>query len=39
MAAVLPFTFAYTSDSRAGSGGGERNIYGVNAYIMKKWLY
>ena len=31
-----PFTFAYTSDSRAGSGGGERNIYGVNAYIMKK---
>ena len=32
----LPFTFAYTSDSRAGSGGGERNIYGVNAYIMKK---
>ena len=32
----LPFTYAYTSDSRAGSGGGERNIYGVNAYIMKK---
>ena len=31
-----PFTFAYTSDSRAGSGGGERDIYGVNAYIMKK---
>ena len=31
-----PFTFAYTSDSRAGNGGGERDIYGVNAYIMKK---
>ncbi len=31
-----PFTFAFTSDSRAGSGGGERNIYGVNVYIMKK---
>ncbi len=31
-----PFTFAYTSDSRAGSGGGERDVYGVNAYIMKK---
>lgn len=32
----LPFTFAYTSDSRAGAGGGERDLYGVNAYIMKK---
>ena len=31
-----PFTFAFTSDSRAGSGGGERNVYGVNVYIMKK---
>ncbi len=31
-----PFTFAYASDSRNGQGGGERNIYGVNAYIMKK---
>ncbi len=31
-----PFTFAYTSDSRAGNGGGERNIHGVNAYIMKR---
>ena len=31
-----PFTFAYASDSRAGQGGGERNMYGVNAYIMKK---
>ncbi len=31
-----PFTFAYASDSRAGKGGGERNIKGTNAYIMKK---
>ncbi|GAB7088817.1 metallophosphoesterase [Marinifilum fragile] len=30
------FTFAYGSDSRAGNGGGERNIFGTNAYIMKK---
>ncbi|MFC2116480.1 hypothetical protein ACFLTU_08380 [Bacteroidota bacterium] len=30
------FTFAYASDSRDGNGGGERNIHGVNAYIMKK---
>ena len=32
------FTFAYASDSRGGQGGGERNIYGVNAYILKKSL-
>ena len=31
-----PFVFAFTSDSRAGNGGGERNIYGTNAYVMKK---
>ncbi len=31
-----PFTFAFTSDSRQGNGGGERNIYGANTYIMKK---
>ncbi|MGZ2369446.1 metallophosphoesterase [Ancylomarina sp. YFZ004] len=31
-----PFTFAYGSDSRAGQGGGERNIFGTNAYIMKR---
>lgn len=31
-----PFTFAYASDSRAGSGGGERDLFGVNAYIIKK---
>ena len=31
-----PFVFAYTSDSRHATGGGERKIYGANAYIMKK---
>ncbi len=31
-----PFAFAYASDSRSGQGGGERSIYGANAYIMKK---
>jgi len=31
-----PFVFAYTSDSRHARGGGERKIYGANAYIMKK---
>lgn len=30
------FTFAYGSDSRSGQGGGERNIFGTNAYIMKR---
>jgi len=30
------FVFAYVSDSRNGMGGGERNIYGTNAYMMKK---
>jgi hypothetical protein len=30
------FTFAYASDSRANNGGGERNLMGVNAYILKK---
>ncbi len=33
------FTFAYASDSRKGPGGGERNIYGANAYIVKKLMY
>ncbi len=32
----LPFTFSYSSDSRANNGGGERDIHGTNAYIMKK---
>jgi len=30
------FTFAYGSDSRSGQGGGERDIVGANAYIMKR---
>lgn len=30
------FVFAYSSDSRGGSGWGERNIYGANTYIIKK---
>lgn len=30
------FVFAFASDSRAGQGSGERDIYGTNAYIMKK---
>jgi hypothetical protein len=30
------FRFAYASDSRSGQGGGERDIYGANAYIVKK---
>ncbi len=32
------FTFAYASDSRAGKGSGERNLFGVNAYIIKKMM-
>jgi len=31
-----PFTFAYASDGRANTGGGERNLYGLNAYILKR---
>jgi len=31
-----PFIFAYASDSRHAKGGGERKVYGTNAYIMKK---
>ncbi|MCG8306211.1 MAG: metallophosphoesterase [Cytophagales bacterium] len=30
------FSFSYASDSRSGNGGGERNLYGTNVYIMKK---
>lgn len=30
------FTFAYTSDSRGGAGGGERDFNGTNAYMLKK---
>ena len=31
-----PFTFAYASDGRGNNGGGERDLRGVNAYILKK---
>ncbi len=30
------FSFAYASDSRAGAGGGERNLGGTNFYMVKK---
>ena len=30
------FTFSYASDSRSGNGGGERDMWGANAYIMKR---
>ncbi len=30
------FVFAYASDSRAGQGGGERNLFGTNSYVVKK---
>ncbi len=32
------FSFAYASDSRGGRGGGERNLFGVNTYIIKKMM-
>lgn len=32
------FVFSYGSDSRNGNGGGERNVYGANSYIMKKMM-
>lgn len=31
-----PFVFGYASDCRGGNGGGERNIYGHNGYVVKK---
>ena len=31
-----PFMFAYASDCRAGQGGNERNIMGVNSYVMSR---
>ena len=31
-----PFMFAYASDSRSAWGGGERMLWGVNAYVAKK---
>ncbi len=30
------FIFSYSSDSRGGSGWGERNLHGANVYILKK---
>jgi len=33
-----PFTFGYASDSRGGQGGGDRNFYGPNAYIMRRLM-
>ncbi len=33
-----PIRFAYASDSRNAQGGGERNIYGTNAYILKRMM-
>ena len=33
-----PFTFAYISDCRGGQGGGERDLYGVNYYVLRKML-
>ena len=31
-----PFVFTYASDSRSGNGGGERDLWGANFYIMKR---
>jgi len=31
-----PFVFAYSSDSRAGKGGGEHDLFGTNFYVMRK---
>ena len=31
-----PFVFAYASDSRNAVGGGERDLFGANVYIIKK---
>ncbi len=31
-----PFVFAYASDSRKAVGGGERDLFGVNVYVLKK---
>ncbi|NOZ09200.1 MAG: hypothetical protein GXO91_10075 [FCB group bacterium] len=30
------FTFAYASDSRSGAGAGERDLYGVNKYMLRR---
>ncbi|MBD3169580.1 MAG: hypothetical protein GF307_08860 [candidate division Zixibacteria bacterium] len=31
-----PFTFSFASDGRGNAGGGERDIHGVNSYILKR---
>jgi len=33
-----PLVFAYASDSRGGQGGGERNMSGPNAYILRRLM-
>jgi hypothetical protein len=33
-----PFVFAYASDSRGGQGGGERNMNGPNAYVVRRLM-
>ncbi len=33
-----PFVFGYSSDSRGGQGGGDRNFFGPNAYIMRRLM-
>ncbi len=33
-----PLRFAYASDSRNAKGGGERNIFGTNTYILKRMM-
>ncbi len=32
------FVFGYASDSRGGQGGGDRNFFGPNAYIMRRLM-
>ena len=32
------FVFGYSSDSRGGQGGGDRNFFGPNAYIMRRLM-
>jgi hypothetical protein len=32
------FIFSFAGDARNANGGGERNVYGTNAYMMKKMM-
>lgn len=32
------FSFSYASDSRSGQGGGERDLFGTNFYVMRKMM-